>query len=179
MKGMLFISFLDLVESQYGPETLESVLSEVAPENGGIYTAAGDYAHTELIALIVALSSQTQVSVSHLVKSFGMYHFAEFISAYPQLFTGLDSSFSLLEKVDSFIHQEVKLLYPGARPPKFDYHRVNDDTIELLYQSPRCMCDVAEGLIQGCAAYYGEKIGVKRERLGDKSGALERFTITR
>jgi hypothetical protein len=51
--------------------------------------------------------------------------------------------------------------------------------LELLYQSPRCLGDVAEGLIQGCAAYYGEKITVKRERLGDKSGAIERFTITK
>ncbi|MBT5578266.1 MAG: heme NO-binding domain-containing protein [Porticoccaceae bacterium] len=179
MKGMLFISFLDLVESQYGPDTLEVVLSEGTAENSGVYIAAGDYPHTELIALIVSLSKHTGIEVSHLIKSFGMYHFAEFIDAYPQLFTDLNSCFALLEKVDSFIHQEVRLLYPGATPPKFDYHRVNEDTIELLYQSPRCMGDVAEGLILGCAAYYGEKIGIKRERHGDKSGALERFTITR
>ena len=154
MKGMLFLSFLDLVESQYGQETLEAILQEVAPDNG-------------------------DVSISNLTKSFGMYHFAEFIAAYPQLFKGLNSSFALLEKVDGFIHEEVKKLYPGARPPKFDFKAIDDNTVELIYQSPRCLGDVAEGLIQGCAAYYGEKIVVKRERLGDKSGSMERFVITR
>jgi|TARA_B110000208_G_scaffold49306_1_gene65145 hypothetical protein len=179
MKGMLFLSFLDLVESQYGQETLEAILQEVAPDNGGVYTSAGDYDHTELVALVMALSNQSDVSISNLTKSFGMYHFAEFIAAYPQLFKGLNSSFALLEKVDGFIHEEVKKLYPGARPPKFDFKAIDDNTVELIYQSPRCLGDVAEGLIQGCAAYYGEKIVVKRERLGAKSGSMERFVITR
>jgi hypothetical protein len=37
---------------------------------------------------------------------------------------------------------------------------------------------VAEGLIQGCAAYYGEKLQVQRESLGDMSGSRERFLLT-
>jgi hypothetical protein len=130
-----------------------------------------------LIQLVAALSKQANVSVTHLTKSFGMYHFAEFIAAYPQLFKGLDSSFDVLEVVDSFIHQEVKKLYPGAKPPKFECHKQSPTKLELIYESPRCLGDVAEGLIQGCAAYYGEKIMVKRERLGDLSGATERFII--
>jgi hypothetical protein len=36
MKGMLFISFLDLVESQYGQKTLDLMLNEVNSENRGI-----------------------------------------------------------------------------------------------------------------------------------------------
>jgi hypothetical protein len=50
--------------------------------------------------------------------------------------------------------------------------------MEVIYQSPRCLGDVAEGLIQGCAAYYGEKILVRRESIADKSGATERFLLT-
>ena len=42
MKGMLFISFLDLVENQYGQDMVDSILSEVAPDTGGVYTSAGD-----------------------------------------------------------------------------------------------------------------------------------------
>ena len=148
-------------------------------KNGGIYTSAGDYDHRELVALVMALSKQAELSVASLTKSFGMYHFAEFIAAYPQLFKGLDSSFALLEKVDTFIHEELKTLYPGARPPKVECTSVDEHRLELVYQSPRYLGDVAEGLIQGCAAYYGEKITIKRERLGDKSGAIERFIITK
>lgn len=178
MKAMLFQSFLDLVETQYGAETLDAILADVDADSGGIYTASGDYAHAELIALIVALSKRTHISVSNLTKSFGMYHFAEFIAAYPQLFTNLHSSFELLEKVDSFIHKEVQTLYPGAQPPKFEFNRLSHNTIELIYHSHRCMGDVAEGLILGCAAYYGEKVTVRREAIGDGSGSIERFLLT-
>ncbi|MGB1984124.1 MAG: heme NO-binding domain-containing protein [Porticoccaceae bacterium] len=178
MKAILFQSFLDLVEAQYGADTLDGILADVDAPSGGIYTASGDYSHIELIELIVALSKRTHLSVSNLTKSFGMYHFAEYIAAYPQLFTDLHCSFELLEKVDSFIHKEVQALYLGAKPPKFEFSRKSQNTIELIYHSHRCMGDVAEGLILGCAAYYGEKINIKRETLGDGSGSIERFLLT-
>ena len=80
--------------------------------------------------------------------------------------------------VDGFIHGEVKKLYPDASPPTYKSTNYTDNSMEVIYQSPRCMGDVAEGLIQGCAAYYGEKILVRRESLEDKSGATERFLLT-
>jgi hypothetical protein len=35
MKGMLFISFLDLVENQHGQETVDAILDDVAPKKWG------------------------------------------------------------------------------------------------------------------------------------------------
>jgi len=178
MKGMLFTSFLYLVEEQYGLEMVDEVIAEAAPASGGIYTTVGNYDHTELIDMIVVLSKKINVSVVHLTKTFGMYLFAELIAAYPQWIDGLHSSFALLHKVDGFIHGEVKKLYPDASPPTFKCTDYTDNSMEVIYQSPRCMGDVAEGLIQGCAAYYGEKILVRRKSLEDKSGATERFLLT-
>ena len=178
MKGMLFTSFLYQVEEQYGLEMVDDLLAEVAPESGGVYITVGNYDHNELIEMIVALSKKIDVSVVHLTKTFGMYLFAELIAAYPQWIDGLHSSFALLQKVDGFIHGEVKKLYPDASPPKFKCTSYTDTSMELIYQSPRCLGDVAEGLIQGCAAYYGEKITVRRESLDDKTGTTERFLLT-
>ena len=178
MKGMIFTSFLYLVEEQYGLEMVYEVIAEAAPESGGIYTTVGNYDHTELIDMIVVLSKKINVSVVHLTKTFGMYLFAELIAAYPQWIDGLNSSFALLHKVDGFIHGEVKKLYPDASPPTFKCTDYTDTSMEVIYQSPRCLGAVAEGLIQGCAAYYGEKIFVRRETLGDMSGSTERFLLT-
>lgn len=175
---MLFTAFLDLIEAEFGLEVLENVIDEVKPASGGIYTSIGTYDHRELVGMLVALSKQTKVSVSNLTKTFGMYHFSEFTSAYPYLFDGLDSSFALLEKIDWFIHAEVRKLYPGATPPKFECNTLSPTTMELIYKSPRCLGDVAEGLIYGCASHYGEKISVRREKLGDMTGSTERFLLT-
>lgn len=178
MKGMLFTALLELIEAEFGSEVLDNVLDEVKPASGGIYTSVGTYDHNELVAMLVALGKQTNVSLTNLTKTFGMYHFAEFTAAYPYLFEGLSSSFELLEKIDWFIHVEVRKLYPGATPPKFEYKKLSATSIELIYKSPRCLGDVAEGLIYGCASHYGEKISVHREKLGDMSGSTERFLLT-
>jgi len=178
VKGMIFTSFLYLVEERYGLEMVEEVIEEAAPASGGIYTTMGVYDHMELIDMIVVLSKKTDVPVAKVTKTFGMYLFAELISAYPQWIEGMNSSFDMLQKVDSFIHVEVRKLYPDASPPAFKCSRYTDTTMELIYESPRCLGDVAEGLIQGCAAYYGEKLHVQRESLGDKPGSCERFFLT-
>jgi hypothetical protein len=178
MKGLVFTSFLHLVEKEYGLEMVDEVIAEAAPASGGIYTTVGNYDHTELIDMIVVLSKKINVSVVHLTKTFGMYLFAELIAAYPQWITDLNSSFALLHKVDGFIHGEVKKLYPDASPPTFKCTSYTDTSMEVIYQSPRCMGDVAEGLIQGCAAYYGEKIVVRRETINDMTVSSERFMLT-
>ena len=107
MKGLIFTSFLHFVEKEYGLKIVDEVIVESAIPSGGIYTTVGDYNHTELIAMIVALSKKTRLSAAHLAKTFGIYLFAELIAAYPQWIADLDSSFVLLYKVDGFIHGEV------------------------------------------------------------------------
>ena len=51
------------------------------------------------------------------------------------------------------------------------------DQMEVIYKSPRCMGDIAEGLILGCAAYYRERKIVRREAIGDTGGSAERFLL--
>lgn len=177
MKGMLFTSFLDLVEQEYGLEIVDEIIAEAAPVSGGIYTTVGNYDHSELIAMIAALSKKTNLSVSHLTKTFGVYLFAELIAAYPQWITDLNSCFALMTKVDGFIHGEVKKLYPDASPPTVKCTQFSESRMEMIYQSPRCMGDVAEGLILGCAAFYREKVIIRRETVGNGSGSSERFLL--
>ena len=47
MKGMIFTSFLYLVEERYGIEMVEEVIAEAAPVSGGIYTT--------IISLVVVI----------------------------------------------------------------------------------------------------------------------------
>ena len=177
MKGLIFTSFLHLVEKEYGLDMVDELIAESAPVSGGIYTTVGNYDHRELIAMIAVLSQKINLSVGHLTKTFGVYLFAELIAAYPQWIADLDSSFALLAKVDDFIHGEVKKLYPDASPPSFKCTHHTDTRMEVIYQSPRCMGDVAEGLILGCAAFYKEKIIVQRESFGDSGASSERFLL--
>ena len=67
MKGLIFTSFLHFVEKEYGLEIVDEVIVESAIPSGGIYTTVGDYNHTELIAMIVALSKKKLACLRHIL----------------------------------------------------------------------------------------------------------------
>ena len=53
MKGIIFTSFLDLVEEKFGMEMLEEVISSANLPNKGAYTAVGTYDHAELVQMVI------------------------------------------------------------------------------------------------------------------------------
>ncbi len=178
MKGIIFTSFIDLVEEKFGLEMLEDVISSAKLPNNGAYTAVGTYDHSQLIEMVMILSEKSAIPATDLVKAFGEHLFGVLSKTYPDLLEGLDSAFELLENVDGFIHIEVLKLYPDAKPPSFDCRRIDDNQLEMIYHSPRGMGDVAEGLILGCAAYYSQNIEVQREKKEPDNGETERFLLT-
>jgi hypothetical protein len=46
------------------------------------------------------------------------------------------------------------------------------------YRSPRCLADVAEGLIEGCGKHYAQKLQVRRTHTSD-DGSEVVFEISR
>lgn len=178
MKGIIFTTFIDLVEEKFGMEMLEDIISISKVPNAGSYTSVGTYDHSELLAMVKVLSEKSTIPEVDLIKTFGEYLFGVLSQSYANWLKDIDSAFDLLEQVDGFIHVEVKKLYPDAEPPGFDCRRIGNNQLEMIYHSPRNLGDVAEGLILGCAKYYQQEIGIKREVLGPKTGHKERFLLT-
>lgn len=177
MKGVIFTSFIDLVEERFGLALIDEVIVEANLPNNGAYTTIGTYDYRELISMIDVLSMKTGVEVNELTRDFGEYLFTVLAEIHPLWLTGIFSSFELLERLDDFIHVEVKKLYPDAKPPKFTCQRISKNQLGMIYSSPRCLGGIAEGLIYGCAGFYGEVVDVEREVLGGDSDSTERFSI--
>ena len=178
MKGILIAEFIDLMEAEFGADMVDTVLEEVKPASGGVYTSMGTYDHAELVAILMALSRHSKVPLANLNKTFGMYYFPEFIASHPDLFDSHNSSLALLENIEWLIQWEAQRLYPSAIPPKVVCSRTSPTSLELFHEGPKCLGDVAEGLIHGCAFHYGEKIMVRRESLNESSGPGEWFLLT-
>lgn len=54
MKGIVFRSFFDMVEENFGFETVDKLLNSTQLESDGAYTTVGNYDHHELVALVRA-----------------------------------------------------------------------------------------------------------------------------
>jgi hypothetical protein len=177
MKGVVFTTFLDLVETQFGDEVADRIIEESNLATGGAYTSVGTYDCDELIQMVVALSKHTDVPIPKLIFAFGQFLFKRFTETYPQLFSDADSAFDFLSKIHSYIHVEVKKLYPNAELPTIEHRFVDDHQMELVYKSSRPFADLAEGLIVATVEHFGEPITVVREDIG-ADGTQAKFHLT-
>jgi len=177
MKGIVFTEFFELVESAHGIEMVDRLIDECDLPSGGVYTAVGTYDHTEIVALVSRLSEVTGTPVPDLLKAYGEFLFGRFVELYPELFEGIDDTFSFLERVETYIHVEVRKLYESAELPTFDTRRIDGSTLEMIYRSGRHFEDLAEGLIRGCIKHYDEPCEIQRDP-PDRDGGI-RFAITK
>lgn len=178
MKGVVFTEFLEMVEDRFSREIADHIIVASDLPSGGAYTSIGTYDHTEMVQLVTQLSAATGTPVPVLVHTFGKYLFGRFAVLYPQLFEGVESAYSLLEKVESTIHVEVLKLYPDAELPSFDCIASEPGRLTMTYRSTRGLADFAAGLIDGCIEHFGETIDVQREDLSGGQGTRVRFSLT-
>jgi hypothetical protein len=179
VKGIVFTEFLDMVEERFTPEVADRMITAAAVPSGGAYTAVGTYDYHEMIQLMAQLSALTRIPVPKLAHTFGVHLFGRFVAAYPALFAGVTSAFSFLERIEDHIHVEVRKLYPDAELPTFTCDTSTPGRLTMLYHSSRPMADLAEGLIAGCIAHFGEPILMHRDELSNSRGTHVRFVLTK
>ena len=176
MKGIVFTEFLDMVEEKFGLEVVDNIITKSQVKSNGVYTSIGTYPHNEIIQLVTQLSIEIDVEVPVLVKTYGKYLFGTFNKSYPSFFEQCDNAFDFLENVESYIHPEVRKIYPDAELPKFDTRKITETEREMIYTSPRKMFALAEGLIEKTLVYYQETGTVSHELI-EEDGSVVKFSI--
>lgn len=179
MKGLVFTEFVALVEERFGIAVAERILATPGLSAGGAYTAVGYYDHREMIALVGALSTETGVPASDLVRTFGEWLFPKLARSFEFAVRTHPDAFTFLESLDGMIHVEVRKLYPNVHLPSVPVVEADHRRLVLEYRSDRPFADLAEGLLLGCLAWYGEDAELRRESLAPDADHAARFTITR
>lgn len=179
MKGVVFTEFLTMVEDRFSLATVEEIIEKAQLPSHGVYTSVGTYPVEEMVSLVSQLAAKTGIPIPDLLKAFGRHLLSRFVVGYPGFFSSHRSALDFLMAVEGHIHVEVRKLYSDAELPRFLCERPSPDRLILHYRSPRGLADLAEGLITGCAAHYGEKLELQREDLSSGRGQNVRFHIRR
>ncbi len=174
----MFTELIELVEQRFGYEVVDKMIDDSNLENNGAFTAIGTYDHLDLIKMVTSLSQQLGVCVPDLVKTFGKHLFQVFSTNHADKLAGIASAFELIEKVEGFIHVEVRKIYPDAQLPSFEYEYLDEDVLVVKYRSERPFADVCEGLIEQCIEHFGESISIARADVNAVGTAAD-FTLTR
>jgi hypothetical protein len=176
MKGVIFTEFLTMVEEAFDLDMVDTIIASCDLPSGGSYTAVGTYDHTEIVDLVVSLSKESGTPVPDLLTAYGSYLFGSLARLYPQFINDSCDPLEFLEQVETYIHVEVRKLYPEAELPTFVSSRPDGPNIlHLIYESGRHLEDVCHGLISGCLDHFKASHKIDRETLPDKR---ELFIIT-
>ena len=170
MKGVIFNAVEEAVTDLYSADTWDDLLDLAGLT--GEYTSLGTYDDAELFQLVGAAHELTGIEANELVRILGQHAFPHLASRLPDLCEGAASTHEFLRRVNDIIHPEVLKLHPDAAPPEFFFEDRPDGSLRVTYKSARKLGVLAEGLIHGAAAQYGETVAIDVV-----SGAGEAVTV--
>jgi hypothetical protein len=156
MKGIVFNLLEEVVCQKYGEDTWDMLLE--ASQLKGAYTSLGNYSDEDLVKLVSSASSALNLPADEIIRWFGFSALPLLAKKYPYLFEAHKSTRSFLLVLNDIIHPEVRKLYPGADVPIFDYDTLDENILIMGYKSKRKLCAFAQGLTEGAAFYYNEKV---------------------
>lgn len=173
MKGIVFTEFLELVEEKFGYNVVDKVISESDLESKGIYTSIGTYDSAEMYAMLKTLNEISEIPIPQLLNVFGHHLHNTFTKKYHTFFQPFNHAFDFLKTLHDHIHVEVKKLYPDAELPDFEYERVSDKKLIMIYSSSRSMSDLAVGLLEACLEYYKHEYTITSESLNPEATVVK------
>lgn len=155
MKGVIFTELVNFMEKLAGVVFTDEVLVEADLSHGGAYSSVGSYPSAEALKLVTIAAEKSGVPVSELCEKYGRFLFDRFNVLFPDIMKLYDNADALLDHVGPHIHEEVRVLYPGAQPPSISTKR-EDDALIVEYESHRPMAHIAYGLIARSVEHYGD-----------------------
>jgi hypothetical protein len=89
---------------------------------------------------------------------FGRRSMSVLSQQYPIFFREHKSTRPFLLTLNGVIHAEVRKLYPGADVPTFEFDNSAEDVLLMTYRSPKKLCALAHGFIEGASSHYEETV---------------------
>jgi len=161
LKGIIFNIVEEVISQAAGPETWDELL--ILTELSGVYTSLGSYPDKELMDLVAAAARISDTPTPELLHLVGREAIPLLYARYPKFFDDVPNARAFILTLNTIIHPEVRKLYAGASCPHFDFVEA-PGTLTLGYHSPRKLCHLAQGFIEGLALHYGEHIEMDQPR---------------
>jgi predicted hydrocarbon binding protein len=158
MHGIMFVELSRYVDKHLGPGGWDR-LARTAGLGDRVYEPGVASPDEEFVRLVALTADATGHRLQETLEDFGRF-------VAPDLLGGLyglliDPSWDLmdfLEHTEETIHTVVRARDPVASPPRLIAKRRGFDEVMIVYSSPRNLCSVAKGIIEGAAKHYRETI---------------------
>jgi len=164
MKGIIFTEFIAFMEAAHGPDFSDDVIYESGLADRAAYTSVGTYDFSQMQMLLTAFCKKSNSGLPDALRSYGRFLSRTFQSKHRDMYAQYPDIIEFVSSVENHIHMEVRKLYPDAQLPRFDVLERTPDRLVISYRSCRPLVDLAAGLIEGSAAFYGQEATVRHRR---------------
>lgn len=175
MKGVVFNLLEEAVGRAFGEDTWDALLDAAGLD--GAYTSLGNYPDEEIEALVTAAGEALSLDRDAVLRWFGFNAMPILARLYPNFFTDARDARAFVESVNTIIHAEVRKLYPGAACPHFRMQADASGDLVMDYLSERRMCALAQGFVEGAAAWYGQPVEFLHQACTSRGDRLCTFRI--
>jgi hypothetical protein len=171
--GVIFASFRDFVLTEFGAEAAKEILA-----GRPVHVMTEAYPDEEFLALVEAACRVTGIDEERLVHDFGVFAGGTtFPRLYPAFFSIAGGTRQFLLTVEDLIHELVRATIPNARPPQLDVGPLGEDGVRVTYASPRRLCILLTGLVEGTAAHYEEQVEIEESACMRRGAAACVFDV--
>jgi predicted hydrocarbon binding protein len=155
MKSIIFTVLEEFVETKYGIEILSNTREKI---DAPIFLV-DDYPDEIMFSYIATLSEISGDSCDKILFDFGRYIITVFQKVYKTYFLSPNAK-KFLMNMDN-VHVGATKEIKGARPPRFEYEDPGEDELIMIYKSPRKLCALLKGLINGVADHYNQTVVIE------------------
>ena len=174
MHGVVFTSLRDYLTSDYGAEVAAAVF-----EDQPIFLLSESYDDSLLPELAAKAAGIVGREVDELVLDFGVFTaHTTFARLYPAFFAIAPSAREFLLTVETRIHELVRATIPQAAPPQLTVREHGRNGVAIEYSSPRRLCVLLRGLVEGTARHYGETAMIEERTCMHRGDAACSFEVT-
>ena len=180
MHGLIFVTWEKYLAERFGVTTLRKYRDALGETSATAPLTSRVYEDAVLLAGVTTLNGITHVKPDTLLREFGYYFILNGLTRHlcAYLLTQVNSARDLLLTMHD-AHEQMSRLPEGLTPPLFEYRIQHTRPTELtiIYDSPRKLCSVLLGAIEGAAERYGEKVSVVEQTCMKHGASVCRFRI--
>jgi hypothetical protein len=173
MHGLIFVTWENYIAERFGDSLLHNYRAAIGETTATAPSVSRIYDDATLIAGVQALCKLSGVPANTLLREYGRYFIMNGLTSHlcAYFLTRVHSGRELLLIMREG-HQQMRRTPDGITPPLFRYEALPNDPqgILLIYDSPRRLCPVLYGAIEGAGERYSEQVRVI-ERTCMKHGA--------
>ena len=180
MHGLIFVTWERYLAERFGSAFLGSYrvhIGETA-EHGPL--ASRVYSDAELLKGVSVAHQLTRVPAETLLRESGYYFIMNGLTGHlcAYLLTRVHSGRELLLTMHD-AHSQMRRTADNITPPLFTYEALSENPNEfaLIYDSPRRLCALLYGAIEGAAARYGQQVKIFERTCMHRGDSVCRFEL--